>query len=169
MSQKHLYFRPAAIKEQTRANLRCHVRSFVRMELFMPFPKTPSLTADCVVVDPVRGVLMVRRKNPPFKDHLALPGGFVDIGETVEDGAKRELVEETGLEATDLKLVGVYSRPDRDPRGHTCSVVYLAKVRNTDAKAGDDAAAVEWINDFDGVEIAFDHREIITDALNLIR
>jgi 8-oxo-dGTP diphosphatase len=112
---------------------------------------------------------MVRRKNPPFKGSFALPGGFVDIGETVEEAAKRELLEETGLAATNLTLVGVYSKPDRDPRGHTCSVAFLVRTSNTQAAAGDDAEAIAWIKDFDGIEIAFDHRKIITDALNLIR
>lgn len=132
-------------------------------------PKTPLLTVDCVVVDPARGVLMVRRKNPPFKGEYALPGGFVDIGETVEDAAKRELLEETSIVAKTLTLVGVYSKPDRDPRGHTCSIAFLVHAENQDAKAGDDAEAVAWIKNFDGIEIAFDHRKIITDALNLIR
>ena len=86
----------------------------------MSLPKTPLLTADCVVVDRDRGVLMVRRKNPPYKGYLALPGGFVEIGETVEQAARRELAEETGMEATNLSLVGVYSKPGRDPRGHIC-------------------------------------------------
>lgn len=135
----------------------------------MPPPKTPLLAVDCVVVDPARGVLMVRRKESPFKGKLALPGGFVDIGETVEEAAKRELMEETGLQATSLELVGVYSRPDRDPRGHTCSVAFLASVKPADSHAGDDADAVAWVRNFDAIEIAFDHREIITDALNLIR
>ncbi len=135
----------------------------------MPPPQTPRLAVDCVVVDPARGVLMVRRKEPPFKGELALPGGFVDIGETVEEAAKRELMEETALQATSLKLVGVYSRPDRDPRGHTCSVAFLASVKPAAPRAGDDAEAVAWIRNFDAIEIAFDHREIITDALNLIR
>jgi 8-oxo-dGTP diphosphatase len=135
----------------------------------MSLPQTPALTADCVVVDRDRGVLMVRRKSPPFKGYLALPGGFVEIGETVEDAARRELAEETGLDAMNLALVGVYSRPDRDPRGHVCSVAFLTNDARGDARAGDDAEAVVWIKDFDGVEIAFDHREIITDALNLIR
>jgi 8-oxo-dGTP diphosphatase len=135
----------------------------------MPPPKTPLLAVDCIVVDSIRGVLMVRRKNPPFEGSLALPGGFVDIGETVEEAAKRELLEETRLEATNLTLVGVYSKPDRDPRGHTCSVAFLAQTSTTEAVAGDDAQSVAWIKDFDGIEIAFDHRKIITDALNLIR
>ncbi|HML30138.1 MAG TPA: NUDIX hydrolase [Hyphomicrobium sp.] len=135
----------------------------------MPPPVTPLLTADCVVVDPDRGVLMVRRKNTPFKGDLALPGGFVDVGETVETAAKRELMEETGIKATNLTLVGVYSEPDRDPRGHVCSVAFLVQTKNEVAEAGDDAEAVAWIKNFDGIAIAFDHRKIITDALNLIR
>ncbi len=135
----------------------------------MPLPRTPLLTTDGVVVDPARAVLMVRRKNPPFKGGFALPGGFVEIGESVEEAAKRELKEETDVDATNLTLVGVYSEPDRDPRGHTCSVAFLVRVNNEEATAGDDADAVAWIKNFDGIEIAFDHRKIITDALNLIR
>ena len=135
----------------------------------MSLPKTPLLTADCVVVDRDRGVLMVRRKNPPYKGYLALPGGFVEIGETVEQAARRELAEETGMEATNLSLVGVYSKPGRDPRGHVCTVAFLADVERAEARAGDDAEAVAWIRNINDVEIAFDHREIITDALKLIR
>ena len=135
----------------------------------MSLPKSPLLTADCVVVDRDRGVLMVRRRNPPYKGYLALPGGFVEIGETVEEAARRELAEETGMEATSLLLVGVYSKPGRDPRGHVCTVAFLADVERAEARAGDDAEAVAWIKDINDVEIAFDHREIITDALKLIR
>lgn len=135
----------------------------------MPLPETPLLTVDCVVVDSARGVLMVRRKNPPFKGDLALPGGFVEVGETVEEAARRELMEETGVEAASLTLIGVYSKPDRDPRGHTCSVAFLVRPKDAQAKAGDDAAALAWIKNFEGIEIAFDHRKIIADALNLIR
>lgn len=90
----------------------------------MPPPKTPLLTVDCVVLNPRGEVLLIERKNEPFRGHFALPGGFVDIGETVEDACRRELMEETGVKAGKLTLVGVYSDPNRDPRGHTASVVF---------------------------------------------
>jgi 8-oxo-dGTP diphosphatase len=137
--------------------------------MVMPLPQTPRLSVDCVVVDAARGVLMVRRKFPPFKGELVLPGGFVEIGETVEDAARRELKEETGVAAGKLTLVGVYSKPDRDPRGHTCTIAFLTRVEDATAEAGDDAAEVAWVKAFDGIAIGFDHRKIIDDALNLSR
>ena len=73
-------------------------------------------------------VLLVRRGHPPFKGKYALPGGFVEIGETVEDACRRELMEETGVKAGRLQLLGVYSDPKRDPRGHTCAVVFLTRI-----------------------------------------
>lgn len=134
----------------------------------MPIPTTPAIVSDCVVVNADRKILMIRRGNPPFKGHLALPGGFVDVGETVEDGCRRELLEETGVRAERLQLIGVYSDPDRDPRGHVVSVAYLTEVKHVEAKAGDDAAEVEWVSDIPGSKIAFDHRTIIQDALRLL-
>ena len=113
----------------------------------MPFPKTPALTADCVVIDAKGRLLLVRRGRPPFKGKYALPGGFAEIGETIEDACRRELMEETGIKAGKLELLGVYSDPSRDPRGHTCSVVYLTRVARAAPKAGDDAAAAEWVED----------------------
>jgi 8-oxo-dGTP diphosphatase len=130
----------------------------------MPFPPTPALTADCVVFDQAGRVLLIRRGNEPFKGQYALPGGFVDIGERVEDGARRELREETGIEVGDLNLIGVYSDPDRDPRGHTCSVAYFARVDHADPVAGDDAAAAEWVDDWRTHKLAFDHARILADA-----
>ena len=134
----------------------------------MPFPATPALTTDCVVFDERGYVLLIRRGNEPFKGSYALPGGFVDVGERVEDGCRRELSEETGLHVGELRLIGVYSDPGRDPRGHTCSVAYLAQVGRADVTAGDDAAAAEWVADWRRQKLAFDHAQIIADAEKLL-
>jgi 8-oxo-dGTP diphosphatase len=133
----------------------------------MPFPATPALTTDCVVFDERGCVLLIRRGNEPFKGSYALPGGFVDVGERVEDGCRRELSEETGLHVGELRLIGVYSDPGRDPRGHTCSVAYLAQVGRAAVTAGDDAAAAEWVADWRREKLAFDHAQIIADAEKL--
>jgi 8-oxo-dGTP diphosphatase len=114
-------------------------------------------------------VLLIRRKNAPYKGLLALPGGFVEIGETVEAATRRELIEETGMEAAKLSLVGVYSDPNRDPRGHTCSVAFLTRVKHGKARAGDDAETVEWVGNLRRVELAFDHRKIVADAFKLMK
>jgi 8-oxo-dGTP diphosphatase len=132
-------------------------------------PKTPLLATDCVVLDAHDRVLLIRRGNPPFKGGYALPGGFVDVGETVEDACRRELMEETGVKAGRLTLVGVYSDPKRDPRFHTVATVFLTRVRNAKAKAGDDAAAVEWVARWQGLPLAFDHALILRDALRLAK
>jgi 8-oxo-dGTP diphosphatase len=130
----------------------------------MPFPATPALTTDCVVFDKTGRVLLVRRKNAPFRGRYALPGGFVEVDETVEDACRRELREETGVEAGALRLIGVYSDPGRDPRGHTCSVAFLTRVSSVAAQAGDDAAAAEWVVDWRSLTLAFDHALILRDA-----
>ena len=134
----------------------------------MPFPASPALTTDCVVFDERGCVLLIRRGNEPFKGSYALPGGFVDVGERVEDGCRRELSEETGLHVGELRLIGVYSDPGRDPRGHTCSVAYLARVGRAEVTAGDDAAAAEWVADWRRQKLAFDHAQIIADAEKLL-
>lgn len=134
----------------------------------MAAPKTPLLTVDCVVVDAEGRILLIRRKHPPHKGALALPGGFVDVGEKVEDACRRELMEETGLKVRKIELVGVYSDPARDPRGHTCSVAYLARVKRAKPVAGDDAAAVEWVSNWRRAKFAFDHRKIIADAMRKV-
>ena len=133
----------------------------------MPAPKTPLLATDCVVFDGQGRVLLIRRGHPPFEGQYALPGGFVEIGETVETACRRELKEETGVGVRDLKLVGVYSDPKRDPRGHTCSVAYLARVDGAEPSAGDDAAAAGWVADWRSVKLAFDHADILADAATL--
>lgn len=135
----------------------------------MEFPATPALTVDCVVIDAGERVLLIRRKNPPFKGAFALPGGFVDVGEPVEDACRRELLEETGVAARKLVLLGVYSDPGRDPRGHTCSVAYLTRVGRVEARAGDDAADVQWVPLSSRPLMAFDHGKILQDARRRLR
>lgn len=129
--------------------------------------KCPLLAADCVVFDE-RGLLLIRRRNPPFRRQFALPGGFVEIGETVEAAALRELKEETGLDGRILRLVGVYSDPKRDPRGHTVSIVFRVSVDGTAQPiGGDDAEHAEFVDDWRTVALAFDHRRIVDEAISL--
>lgn len=133
----------------------------------MPAPKTPLLTVDCVVIDDARRVLLIERRNPPFKGQLALPGGFVDLDESVEDACRREVREETGLRAGRLTLIGVYSKPGRDPRGPTVSIAFLTRVARRRVIASDDAAAAVWRADWNRLDLAFDHKRIIRHAFAL--
>ncbi len=149
------------------------------------YPK-PSLTADILVfrkkpdsAEP--DILLIRRKGHPFIDRWALPGGFAERGETIGATAARELEEETGVSGIAMELVGLYSRPGRDPRGWTVSAAYMAVVREDQVKpvAGDDAGEVCWAkvlaehgsvqirigDDCINQEMAFDHYEIISDAI----
>jgi len=129
--------------------------------------KCIGLTVDAVIVHD-NGIVLIKRRNEPFKDHYALPGGFVEYGESVEEALVREAKEETGLEVKPVKLVGVYSRPDRDPRGHTVTVAFLC-VGWGKLKAGDDAREVfvfPWEEALK-LPLAFDHGEILRDALGL--
>lgn len=134
----------------------------------MPEIVTPKLASDCVVFLP-GGLLLIRRGVPPFEGGYALPGGFMEIGETVEAGCARELEEETGLAVAPemLRLVGVYSDPNRDPRGHCVSVAFTARLDRGEPRAGDDAAAVEVVPDWRSVTMAFDHAQIVSDAERL--
>ena len=131
--------------------------------------KGPALTVDCVLFDRAGRLLLIRRKNPPFQGHYALPGGFVDVGETVEAAALRELREETGMEAEIEALVGVYSDPSRDPRGHTVSVVFLVKALTDKPVAGDDASEAAFVADYANEAFAFDHGKVVQDALKLVQ
>ena len=131
-----------------------------------PYPR-PMLTADCVVTNPRREVLLVRRGNDPYRGCWALPGGFMEMDETIEHCAARELQEETGLAVTEseLRLVGVYSAPGRDPRGRTVTAAYAVRVPDgASAAAGDDADEVRWGSLDDLPSLAFDHAQIIADA-----
>ena len=128
----------------------------------MAGPQTPNLMVDVVIPSP-EGIVLIRRGTDPFEGRWALPGGFVEVGETVEAAALRETAEETGLAVELSGLVGVYSDPERDPRGPNVSVAFLARVVGGLLKAASDAAEVS-ILDPEAVELAFDHRRIIADA-----
>jgi 8-oxo-dGTP diphosphatase len=133
----------------------------------MPAPKTPLLATDCIVFDREGRVLLIRRGHPPYKGRYALPGGFVEIGETAETACRRELEEETGIKVRKLTLVGIYSDPKRDPRGYCVSVAFMARVNSAKPRAGDDAAAAEWVKNWRREKLAFDHAEILADAARL--
>lgn len=130
----------------------------------MAGPETPKLMVD-VVIPSGEGVVLIRRGSDPFEGQWALPGGFVEVGETVEQAAAREAAEETGLAVEIARLVGVYSEPERDPRGHNVSVAFLARVLSGQMRAATDASEVQAL-DPSSVDLAFDHAKIIADALN---
>ncbi|MFZ5801136.1 MAG: NUDIX domain-containing protein [Candidatus Omnitrophota bacterium] len=133
----------------------------------------PFTTVDAIIEIPVgkeTGIVVIERSNPPFG--FALPGGFVDYGESLEDAVTREAKEETNLELTDLRQFHTYSAPDRDPRFHTISTVFIAKSKCA-PKAGDDAKDLKVValSDLDTPEkldkfhFAFDHGRIIADYI----
>ncbi|MDM7913066.1 MAG: NUDIX hydrolase [Methanotrichaceae archaeon] len=127
--------------------------------------KTPLLAVDAVILFQ-EGVVLIRRENPPYKGCYAFPGGFVEVGESTEAAVIREAKEETGLEIDILGLVGVYSDPTRDPRGHVVSVCYLAKGRG-ELRSGSDARSAEVFPVDKLPPLAFDHEKMIRDALRL--
>jgi 8-oxo-dGTP diphosphatase len=128
-------------------------------------PKSPSLTADVVIIKEGK-IVLIKRGREPYKGMWALPGGFVEFGEKVEDAARREALEETGLVVELAALLGVYSDPNRDPRGHTVSVVYLAIPTGGAMKADDDAVDVRIMGPEDDPELAFDHAIILNNAID---
>jgi 8-oxo-dGTP diphosphatase len=125
-------------------------------------PQTPSLTVDAIILLENR-VVLLKRKNYPFQGNFALPGGFVTIGESTEKAVIRESFEETSLLVEIIKLVGVYSDPQRDPRGHIVSVCYLTKGSGK-LRSSSDASSVELFELESVPELAFDHNKMINDA-----
>lgn len=127
--------------------------------------KNPALTVDTIIIKDNK-VILIKRLNNPFKDHWAIPGGFVEYGEKVEDAAVREAKEETGLDIELTKLVGVYSDPDRDPRGHTVTVAFLSKIIGGTLRSDSDAKDAKFIDisELKNMKLAFDHNEILKDS-----
>jgi|SRR5690625_928607 len=131
----------------------------------MSRPQTPRLAADVLIrrrEEPGR-IVLIERRNPPLG--LAIPGGFVDVGERVEAAAVREAHEETSLDVRLVCLLGLYSAPDRDPRGHTVTAVYIADAEGT-PRAADDAKAIVMVDPADRTrKLVFDHELVLADYL----
>lgn len=130
-----------------------------------------SVTADTVLFakkDEQIFVLLIQRGNEPYKGHWAFPGGFLNMDETLPRCAERELAEETGIVLTDMKLVGIYSDVERDPRGRVITAAYTAMTTMPEAKAADDAAAAKWWPLNALPQLAFDHDVILRDAKKVI-
>jgi 8-oxo-dGTP diphosphatase len=141
------------------------------MEYTYKYPR-PAVTADCIVItkEPEPKVLLIQRGFDPYKGCWAFPGGFMNMDETTEECVLRELEEETGLRLSKVQQIGTYSKVDRDPRGRTITVAYLAIIDEPIAVTGqDDAAKAEWWPVSDLPHLAFDHYDIMQDAIKLYR
>jgi 8-oxo-dGTP diphosphatase len=138
------------------------------MKFTYDYPR-PMVSVDCIVFrqnGDQTEILLIRRGNEPYMGMYAFPGGFIEMEESLEASAIRELHEETGIQAESMEQFRAYGKPGRDPRGRTISVVFYCKVApGTIAKAGDDAAETMWINVHDIPQLAFDHNDIIRDFL----
>jgi len=131
----------------------------------------PAVTADCIVItkETEPKVLLIQRGNEPYKGCWAFPGGFMGMDETTEECAIRELEEETGLVVSHVQQIGAYSKVDRDPRGRTITIAYLALIDSpVPIKGQDDAASAQWFPLSTLPPLAFDHAEIMRDAVKLI-
>jgi 8-oxo-dGTP diphosphatase len=128
--------------------------------------KNPIPTVD-VILQKGSEVLLIKRKNEPFKDHLALLGGFVNQGEKVETAALREVSEETSLEIEPVDILGVYSDPKRDPRCHILTVVFIGIILKGVPNPKDDSSEIRWIqlDDIQKKDLAFDHKQILSDYI----
>ncbi len=135
------------------------------MKYCYEYPR-PAVTADIVVIKTIenqRQVLLIERKHPPFEGMWALPGGFLDMDETLEEAALRELQEETGITGIQLEQFHTFSKVDRDPRHRTITTVFIGFANDVTSKpeAGDDAAKAEWFALDELPPLAFDHEEVM--------
>jgi len=138
------------------------------MEYTYKYPR-PAVTADCVVMtkESVPQVLLIERGADPYKGCWAFPGGFMNMDETTEQCAIRELEEETGMKVIEFHQIGAYSKVDRDPRWRTITVAYLVIINHPIAVTGqDDAAKAQWFPIDALPSLAFDHKDIMQDAIN---
>ena len=138
------------------------------MEYTYKYPR-PAVTADCVVItkEAEPKVLLIQRGADPYKGYWAFPGRFMNMDETTEQCAIRELEEETGLKVSTVRQIGAYSKVDRDPRGRTITVAYLALIdKPVEVTGQDDAAKADWFPLSALPELAFDHADIMADANN---
>ena len=138
------------------------------IEQTLRYGRKPALTTDGIIINKGK-ILLIKRKNPPFRGYYALPGGFVKYGEKTEDAAVREVKEETSLNTKVKRLVGVYSKPGRDPRGHTVTVTYELTSNNMRAAPRSDALEVKFFPLNRLPKLAFDHKDMINDYLKLIK
>ena len=137
------------------------------MDYTYKYPR-PAVTADCVVItkESLPKVLLIQRGAAPYKGAWAFPGGFMNMDETTEQCAIRELEEETGLKVATVHQIGAYSKVDRDPRGRTITIAYLAIIDSPEEVSGqDDAANAMWYPITELPHLAFDHYDIIKDAI----
>jgi 8-oxo-dGTP diphosphatase len=135
------------------------------MEFTYNYPR-PAVTADIIILKTVNqqtSVLLIERKNPPFEGKWALPGGFMEMDETLENTALRELFEETGIKGVELQQFHTFSKVDRDPRHRTITTVFWgnANEKTPEPQAGDDAANVQWFPVQGLPPLAFDHEEVM--------
>ncbi|HBS86355.1 MAG: hypothetical protein A2W91_19265 [Bacteroidetes bacterium GWF2_38_335] len=126
----------------------------------------PMVTVDAIVFLKEKSklkVLLIKRKNPPFKNRYAFPGGFIEMEEDLVESAKRELEEETGLKNIELIQFKAFGKPGRDPRGRNISVVFygFTDINNSIVKASDDATECQWVDTDKIQKMAFDHMEIL--------
>ena len=127
--------------------------------------KIPKITVDGIIKKG-NEILLIRRRNIPFKNSWALPGGYLEYNEKTEDAVIREIFEETGLFTEIINLIGVYSDPKRDPRGHTVSIIYELRIIKGKLESGDDATDVNFFNLNNLPDnLAFDHKKVIKDYL----